>query len=146
METKDIFTNSMRKKTKKSFNAERFEGFGKTNKKYLNICIISLLLFLPLTAWSDNITFADSNVKAICIANWDTNSDGELSEAEAAAVTDLGTLFRGKTTITSFDELQYFTGLNSIGDNAFSYCYGLTSITIPNSVTRIGESAFFKCM
>ena len=30
----------------------------------------------------------------------------------------------------------------SIGDNAFSGCRGLTTITIPNSVTNIGKSAF----
>ncbi|MBR4365710.1 MAG: hypothetical protein IKP43_02885, partial [Bacteroidaceae bacterium] len=57
------------------------------------------------------ITFADPAVETLCVANWDTNHDGELDEAEAAAVTDLGEVFKGNTEITSFDELQYFTGL-----------------------------------
>ena len=35
--------------------------------------------------------------------------------------------------------------VTSIGDGAFAYCEGLTSITIPNSVTSIGESAFAYC-
>lgn len=35
--------------------------------------------------------------------------------------------------------------VTSIGEGAFSYCKSLTSITIPNSVTSIGESAFFLC-
>ena len=35
------------------------------------------------------IHFADATVKAICVENWDTNGDGELSVAEAAAVTTL---------------------------------------------------------
>ena len=91
------------------------------------------------------ITFADANVKALCVQNWDTDGDGELSEAEAAAVTDLGTVFKGNKTITSFDELQYFTGLTSIGNSAFLGCTGLTSITIPNSVNRIGNQAFENC-
>ena len=35
--------------------------------------------------------------------------------------------------------------VTSIGNYAFLYCYGLTSITIPNSVTSIGEGAFEGC-
>ena len=58
------------------------------------------LLMLPLAAWSDNITFADSNVKAICVQNWDTDDDGELSEAEASAVNTLGQVFTYNTDIT----------------------------------------------
>ena len=91
------------------------------------------------------IAFADSNVKALCVANWDTNHDGELSEAEAAAVTDLGGVFKNDTTITSFDELQYFAGLTSIGGNAFFNCKALTSVTIPESVTSIGGLVFAYC-
>ncbi len=36
-------------------------------------------------------------------------------------------------------------GVTSIGDRAFWGCQSLTSITIPDSVTRIGELAFYKC-
>ena len=104
-----------------------------------------VLLMLPLAVWSDNITFADANVKAICVQNWDTNGDGELSDAEAAAVTDLGKVFQNNETITSFNELQHFAGLTSIGFGAFLNCSGLTSVTIPNSVTNIRESVFYRC-
>ena len=91
------------------------------------------------------IVFADANVKALCVANWDTNGDGELSYDEAAVVTDLGIVFRNKSNIIVFDELQYFTGLTSIGNKAFQNCGGLTSIEIPNSVTFIGDFAFDFC-
>ena len=96
-------------------------------------------------AIAENISFADTNVKALCVANWDANGDGELSKGEAAAVTYLGTVFKLKSTIKTFNELQFFTGLTSIGSSAFLGCSGLTSITIPNSVTSIGSSAFYYC-
>ena len=89
-----------------------------------------------------NITFADSKVKELCVANWDTNGDGELSESEAAAVTTLGTVFSQKTDITSFNELAYFTGLTSIADRAFIGCSNLASVIIPDNVATIGNRAF----
>lgn len=112
------------------------------------------------------ITFADANVKRICVANWDTNGDDELSKSEAAAVTDLGRVFKNRI-ISTFEELRYFIGLTSIGESAFETCYlttivipesvisieryafsgciNLASITIPSSVTSIGSSAFNNC-
>ena len=35
--------------------------------------------------------------------------------------------------------------VTSIGERAFQYCSGLTSVTIGNSVTSIGSSAFYAC-
>ena len=92
-----------------------------------------------------NIIFADANVKAICVQNWDTNGDGELSDIEAAAVTSLNGKFTDKYSITSFDELKYFTGLTTIEDYAFQSCLNLKSITLPNSIRGIGKSAFDGC-
>jgi hypothetical protein len=92
-----------------------------------------------------NIVFADENVKNICVSIWDANGDGELSYAEAAAVTDLGWNFAWNWQITSFDELQFFTGLTTIGFMAFDDCGHLQSITIPNSVTYIDHYAFEDC-
>ena len=45
------------------------------------------------------------------------------------------------TTITSED----LVGAASIGQYAFYYCTGLTSVEIPSSMTSIGASAFYYC-
>lgn len=94
---------------------------------------------------NSRITFADANVEAICVQNWDTDGNGYLDQVEAYMVTDLGTAFKGKTQITSFNELQYFTGLTTISSQAFSGCTGLTTIAIPSNVKTIGDHAFSGC-
>ena len=35
--------------------------------------------------------------------------------------------------------------VTSIGSDAFSYCYGFTSVTMPNSITNMGSRAFYDC-
>ena len=99
----------------------------------------------------DIIVFADANVEAICVENWDTDHDGKLSKAEAAAVTtliDSGTnksVFNSQTGITSFDELQYFTGLTSIEEKAFERCVSLASIKLPENITQLNSYSFVYC-
>lgn len=90
------------------------------------------------------IDFADATVKDICVSNWDYDGDGELSEEEALEVEVIGTQFQGKATITSFDELKYFTNLKTIAASAFSECTSLSSIQVPASVTYIGYNAFLN--
>ena len=52
---------------------------------------------------------------------------------------------------SAFSDCYYLTGITipdgvtSIGDYAFSFCIRLTSITIPDSVTSIGGFAFSRC-
>ncbi len=53
-----------------------------------------------------------------------------------------GGAFMGRTALTN---ITIPDSVTSIGDHAFSGCTGLTSITIPDSVTSIGDSAFWDC-
>jgi hypothetical protein len=60
----------------------------------------------------------------------------DLSEAKIVAGGDAYTSYQGNNMYTYNDKLGY---------GAFSGCSGLTSMTIPSSVTEIGESAFHGC-
>ena len=51
-------------------------------------------------------------------------------------------LFMQITTLTS---VSIPNSVTTIGESVFNGCSGLTSITIPDSVTSIGSSAFFQC-
>ncbi len=46
---------------------------------------------------------------------------------------------------TSATSVTIPNSVTSIGNYAFFYCYNLTSVTIPNSVTSIGDYAFYIC-
>ena len=92
-----------------------------------------------------NIPFRDTQVKQICVSRWDRNGDHELSIDEAAAVTTLGSVFSGNTSIRHFDELKYFTGLTEIEASAFERCTLLQSVRLPSTLQAIGENAFLAC-
>ena len=93
------------------------------------------------------INFQDPAVKAICVANWDTDEDGELSYSEAAAVTTIPSgLFSDNTDISTFNELQYFTGLTIIKSQAFMGCSSLESIIFPEHLETIEGRAFSGCL
>ncbi len=94
------------------------------------ILIVAFLLMASASAWADSFTFGnlkytviDSANRYVSVCKGEVELKGELvipSKVENAGVT---------YTVTS------------ISENAFSYCSSLT-ITIPNSVTTIGENAF----
>ena len=59
----------------------------------------------------------------------------DLSEAKIVA---------GGDAYARFSE-NYYTSNDKLGDYAFSGCSGLTSLTLPSSVTSIGRGAFHGC-
>ncbi|MFZ0829484.1 MAG: leucine-rich repeat protein [Verrucomicrobiia bacterium] len=57
-------------------------------------------------------------------------------------VTVIGAAFENNNNVTN---VTIPDSVTSIGNHAFDSCYSLTSVTIPNSVTSIGEWAFSDC-
>ncbi len=94
-----------------------------------NISNIQLVIF-------PNIYFEDQLLEDICIQHWDSNGDNSLSYPEAAQVSSLSLAFNG-TGISTFDELQYFTGLATLNRYEFQNCNSLERITVPRSVNLI---------
>lgn len=86
---------------------------------------------------SANIQFADPIAKYACVEKFDSNGDGEVSYGEAAAVTSLSGLFTDWNTVTSFDEIKYFTSVTST-EGVFNGLAKLESITIPDNISTLG--------
>ena len=72
--------------------------------------------------------------------------DGTLTEITvedlAGATKIIRYAFQNYTPLTS---ITIPNSVTSIGESAFGSCTSLANITIPNSVTSIGESAFYNC-
>lgn len=93
------------------------------------------------------VTYQNSDVAEYLI-------EGELGRDSIPDVADAVKVDIG-TAVTSirgaFEDCSGLTsitipnGVTNIGEYAFSECYGLTSITIPGSVTSIGDNAFHGC-
>ena len=80
------------------------------------------------------IDFADPAVRDICVANFDTDGDGVVSMEEAAAVTDIGTLFQANTQVQTFNEFKHFTGMTELTARAFKNS-SIKEITLPRTIT-----------
>lgn len=148
--------NGVRARTRAVSSLSVFEGVD------LNTCVVyvpagcankyriadgwkDFLNIVEMGQTSSFITFADPEAKRVCIANWDTNGDGELSEAEVTVVTSLNGAFYQNDEIKTFEELSFFTGLKDIEPYEFTACKNLHSIKLPNNVRSIGYAAFANC-
>ncbi|MBP3750773.1 MAG: leucine-rich repeat protein [Prevotella sp.] len=93
--------------------------------------LLTLSTFLLLSI----MTFAQTLVKGIYY---------EFSGTEAMVVSG-AKKYTGSVTIPASVYYEQTYGVKSIGSYAFEGCSGLTSVTIPNSVTSIEQGAFLDC-
>jgi len=88
---------------------------------------------------------------AVTITGCDSKASGALTipaTMEGKAVTSIGVnrLGLGASAFCSLTSITIPDSVTSIGNFAFYECSSLTSITIPDSVTSIGNLAFRKCL
>ena len=90
-------------------------------------------LLLALTSWAYDVEIGgiyyelDSSTMTATVASGDSKYQDDI--------TIPGTI--------TYSGTPYF--VTSIGEYAFSYCYSLTSVSLPNSLTTIESYAFYKC-
>jgi BspA type Leucine rich repeat region (6 copies) len=107
---------------------------------------ITLMGFLVLTLPVElkaQFTFTTNN-GSITITGY-TGSDGNVvipPSINGYPVTSIG---NGAFYLTTIINVTIPNSVTSIGDDAFADCTSLTSVTIPNSVTIIGDYAFYGC-
>ena len=90
-------------------------------------------MLLPMVTWADPVEIDGIYYNLV-------------SKAKQAEVTSNPNHYSGAVVIpesVTYNDVNY--SVTSIGDKAFLYCLGLTSVIIPNSVTGIGSSAFSQC-
>lgn len=101
---------------------------------------------------ADPVITSDSNpeLMRICYSNHWSYDEHEMYEAECRAVklltNDVGvSVFKDNKNITSLEELQYFTGIDTIPELAFNDCDSLTKLIIPSGVKTIGDMFLNGC-
>ena len=80
-------------------------------------------------------SITNPEVMAVCYAQgWAAHAD-YMTKKEAEAVTSIGTAFQSNTSITHFEELQYFTAVTNLSTGAFGDCTSLEIINLDNIKT-----------
>ena len=102
--------------------------------------LLLAMILLPLVASAQDIEVQNADGVTICYNYINDGTELEVTYYRPYK-------YQGNVAIP--EEVTYMNRtrkVTSIGEAAFWSCYGLTSVTIPNSVTSIGNRAFGNCI
>ena len=104
-----------------------------------------------------NTTTAHPNNKDFILATYGVDVTDSITVSEAAKIktfdfnSDSLPIFKGNTSITTFNELKYFTAMTNYQSvpelcaKAFYNCTALTAVTLPATITNLRAQVFEKC-
>ena len=111
------------------------------------LLLFSLLVFLPVLANADDSGKCGNNLTYTFVEETHTltiSGEGDMMNYNSED------MYIDEIPWNSYKEniwnviIEY--GVTSIGNNAFYECSNLRDLSIPNSVTTIGEAAFIGCI
>ena len=112
-------------------------------KKILSLVVVMamLLSFMPVIAQAETSGECGENL------TWTLDDNGTLTISGEGAMTDWSDFFNAPwySSRSSIKHVIIGNSVTSIGDSAFYECSSLGSVTIGNSVTSIGSDAFYWC-
>ena len=106
--------------------------------------LVLLMILMPMVAWADASGYCGANLTWTYETATRTLTISGSGDMENYGYYDNITPwynFRNKILNLIINE-----GVSSIGECAFEGCSGVTSVTIPNIVTSIGDHAFYNVL
>ena len=117
------------------------------NKRWLVLIALFACALLPLhAAILNELTYTTTDGK-VTITDCNKAAAGELvipETIEGNPVTSIGEL--AFSDCFYLREIKMPNSVVSIGNQAFARCFDLEKITIPNGIVSIGEKVFFQCV